>query len=216
MVEIIESKYKAIFIGAVLFMCSSTVWSSTVNWVDWTSTSSGTLDTGSLIIDVELTGSPMGLSNGDTYYKNYPSTYNNFNPSDVIAVNSAGTFTLNFSEAITNPYFALVSVGQPNLSVTYDFSASSPTSVSIVSSGANQWGYGGYTISGDIFTGNEYNGILQLMGTFDSITFTTGPDEYWHGFNIGVSAVPLPAAIWLFSGGLLSLMGISLRKKASS
>jgi hypothetical protein len=33
--------------------------------------------------------------------------------------------------------------------------------------------------------------------------------------TLGVSAVPIPAAFWLFGSGLLGLVGISRRKKAS-
>jgi hypothetical protein len=47
---------------------------------------------------------------------------------------------------------------------------------------------------------------------FDSITFSSTEEEYLFNVDdITIAPVPLPAAAWLFGGGLLGLVGISRR-----
>lgn len=68
---------------------------------------------------------------------------------------------------------------------------------------------------------------LALLGenagaTFDDLglgTFTDMPDHNGHGvgqLTLTVSAVPVPAAVWLFGSGLLGLVGFSKRKKLAA
>ncbi len=208
---------------AVLFAVFA-AWSggalAAVNWIDWNTVSAGTLNTGSGVTNVTRTGStPMGLANGDGYYNHSSTggtsptgTYAGLMPSDVLQVDAASTFTISFGGAtIINPYIALVSVGNTGRGVTYDFNAP----VTVISAGGNQWGYGGYTVGADSLTGYEYNGILRLTGSFTSLTFTTSPNEYWHGFNIGVSTAPVPepAPTALLAAGLLGLAALRARRR---
>lgn len=62
------------------------------------------------------------------------------------------------------------------------------------------------------FTGSASTGTLTsyilgsaTLGTDGTLTFTGNP----------TSAVPLPAAVWLFGSGLMGLVGVSRRRKAS-
>ncbi|MCW8930361.1 MAG: PEP-CTERM sorting domain-containing protein [Gammaproteobacteria bacterium] len=178
-------------------------------WIDWSSTTTGTLNLGGNVVNVSLTGNPWDLHNGDYYYNNgstggtSPSgTYAGLAPSDVIRVNQAGRYTLTFDQAVSDLDMALVSVGRGNLPVTYDFD----DAFTVLSSGPNYWGYTGYTTSGNDFTGYEYNGILEFSGSFNSISFTVTNPEHWHGFNFGaasVSSVPEPSVLTLMGLGLL-------------
>ncbi len=62
-----------------------------------------------------------------------------------------------------------------------------------------------------------------LKGTLEFTTTLNGDNKYWlEGQATGsiytdtaVSAVPVPAAVWLFGSGLLGLIGFSKRKKAA-
>ena len=191
------------------------------SWIDWTTVNTGTLTIGSQVVGVTLTGStPDLLDNGTYYYDNANTggttsagTYGGYLPSDMLQVSNASFFTLTFSQAIVNPYIALVSVGQPNLAVAYTFDSN----VSVLSSGSNYWGNGTYATAGNTFTGSEFNGVLQLQGSFTSMNIAVGQPEYWHGFNVGsasVSAVPEPETYAMMLAGLGLMGAIARRRKA--
>jgi PEP-CTERM motif len=191
------------------------------SWIDWTSANSGTLTIGSTVVGVTLSGStPLAQIDGDYYYNNgstggtsVSGTYGGLTPSDMIQVSQVSNFTLTFSQAIDNAYIALVSVGQGNVPVTYTFDGN----VSVLSSGSNYWGYSGYSTSGNSFTGYEFNGVLQIEGTFSTMNVAIGQPEYWHGFNVGsasVSAVPEPETYALMLAGLGLIGSIARRRNA--
>lgn len=69
----------------------------------------------------------------------------------------------------------------------------------------------GWTFVGVIETnGFQTVEIRELSGKDAQQEFIFGDS-----FTIGVSAVPIPAAAWLFGSGLLGLVGIARRKKAA-
>ena len=192
-----------------------------VTWIDWESTTAGTLTIGSSTINVSLTGNPWNLVNGDFYYNNGSTggtsptgTYAGLQPSDLIRTHNPGSFTITFDSPVVNPYLALVSVGNSGQPVTYSFD----NPFTVISSGPNYWGYGGYSVSGNDFTGKEFNGILQFQGTYNSFSFDVLQSEFWHGFNLGVtggapSPVPEPASIFLLGSGLAGIAGFRKRIK---
>ncbi len=57
---------------------------------------------------------------------------------------------------------------------------------------------------------------LSSLGNLDYIDFTANTGTTWATINQiqGVSAVPLPAAAWLFGSALMGLMGVARRRKA--
>ena len=59
-------------------------------------------------------------------------------------------------------------------------------------------------------------GLAADGGTLiDSITWVLSPTASPFSVdNIRLSAVPIPAAVWLFGSGLIGLIGIAKRKKA--
>jgi len=188
-----------------------------VDWIDWTSSTEGTLDIGGTLVGVTMTSDvPVGYIDGDHYFNNAntvaTNTYAGLAPEDLIQVNWANSFTLNFDQTLSDLYMALVSVGQPGYAVNYTFE----DGFSVISEGSNFWGAGSYGIVGTTFTGREFNGILEFDGSFDSISFTVGPRENWHGFNFGsasLARVPEPAVSVLFGFGLFSLMMLARRRK---
>jgi len=206
------NKTISMFTGILLY-CSIAA-NASAAWIDWSSTTSGTMDYYGSSVNVSLSGPALDLVNGDYYYNNAytggtspTGTYAGLAPSDLIRVNSTGTFTLTFDAQVDDLYMALVSVGQPSRNfVTYDFN----NSFDVVSAGPNYWGYNGYTTTGNSLTGQEFNGILSFAGSYSSISFDVVNAENWHGFNFGTVDVPEPAALLLLASGLL---GISLTRK---
>lgn len=77
---------------------------------------------------------------------------------------------------------------------------------------------GNFAFLNDNVVGNKTFGLGMLGSlTFFDITHTNGAGSALHQINnVNVSAVPVPAAAWLFGSGILGLVGISRRKKAAS
>lgn len=202
-----------------------------VSWTDWDASSivsgssgygSGVISLGTGNVGVTLTGLVGNFENGDYYYNNgatggtSPSgTYGGLTPSDLIREWGSGWVTLTFSQPVVDPYIALISVGQPGFFVNYAFQ-NLQNGIDVASYGSNYWGYGGYAVNGDTFSGREYNGILELEGTYNSITFEISPNENWHGFNVGVESaaapVPEPSTMILLGCGLLALVVTKMKK----
>jgi hypothetical protein len=142
--------------------------------------------------------------------------------SDILAL-SGGTdnkYVVTLSEPIKDPIMAIVSLGNPQLAITYDFD--SP--FTIVSQGAGFWGNGPLTqLPGDILQGQEGHGTIQFIGTFSTFSWTAPTFEFWHGFTFGIRTtpriepddppVPEPASMLLLGMGLAA--GVARRFRRS-
>ncbi len=216
------NKLSCISISAIIGLSSMNASASTVLWTDWTAATSNSSATGQIVsgmstVDVNYSGTGnhafVQTGTGTNYWTGSAYTngvVDNSPPaSELVALNGGGTVTITFSETVIDPFIGLISW---NGNVA-DFG----TAITIDSFGAGFWGNGTPILngSGTGFTGSgEVHGILRLSGAFDSISFTH-TSENWHGFTVGVagvSAVPVPAATWLFGSGLLGLVGLARRK----
>lgn len=209
------------FVTLTLFSVST--FAIPVFWTDWQSSSdsfsaSGDITVGTSLIAVDYSGSGahnfVQTGSGTNYWSGTAYTNGTVDnaptPAELVALNSGGTVTITFSEAILNPYIAMNSWN--NNVVEFG------VPIQIDSFGQGYWGNGTASLNqaGTGFTGNgEFHGLISLQGSFTSITFThTG--ENWHGFTVGVAdlaAVPEPSSLLLFSLGI-GLAGIGfIRKK---
>lgn len=228
----------AIF-STLSFAVMQTASAGVINWVDWTS-STGTT--------VQGTGTSLGTTIGITYtgVTNFVQTgagTDFFNPSTPYTDNSiidnrppaaemisitggpnALTHTVTFSEAVVNPVMAIVSLGQPNITVTYEFINET---FDILSSGTGFWGGQEpdslFQLAPSILTGIEGHGAIQFSGTYTEISWTVPTFENWHGFTFGFEIlesqvpdgnIPEPTTFALMGLGFAGLVFRRKRKAA--
>jgi hypothetical protein len=211
--------------GAVaLTLAGASVAHAQVAWTDWTSsgpnTALGTLVSGSSTVGVSFTGPYTFVQTtcGTNYWTN-PTTYSVTGPADapppcdIIALDAGGLKTITFSQAVTNPLLAIASWnGQP----TTFFNAGP---LQIVAQGPGYWGTGTISVSGNTMsTSGEAHGTIRILGTYNSISFTDGP-ENWHGITVGVESVatvtPEPSTYVLMASGLIGVFGFARRRRSA-
>jgi hypothetical protein len=204
----------------------------TISWTDWTSAgttaASGSLSIGSTTVNVGFSGAlnPAAQTAGGTNYWLINSVIytgggvdNGPPDSDIIRLiggTATGTQTLTFSQPLVDPVMAILSLGQPAVTVTYDFNAP----FDVLNSGQGHWGGNPagslFEDPSDVLRGIEGHGIIRFSGTFSSISWTIPTAENWHGFQIGAAAVqdgtpaPEPASIALLG---IALAGLALARR---
>ena len=195
-----------------------------IKWTDWIGTTGPTTIVGEStslgeVIDITYEGTYRFLQTGtgiDYFSPSSPYTDNdvvdNRPPAaEMIAINGGSgalTHTVSFSETVIDPVMAIVSLGQPNLVVTYEFI---DETFDILSSGTGHWGGAAsgslFQLTPSILTGVEGHGVIQFSGAYDSISWTVPTFEAWHGFTFGFEllesqAVPEPATLGLLAAGI--------------
>ena len=70
-------------------------------------------------------------------------------------------------------------------------------------------------------SGELHRGVIELLGTYSTISFTDTTPENWHGLTIGfegvaAAAVPEPGVAWLMLGGLPILAVLARRRGRTS
>ncbi|MDU8941795.1 VPLPA-CTERM sorting domain-containing protein [Ovoidimarina sediminis] len=226
----------------------------TVNWIDWetssvspdgTFTATGTITSGSETIGVTYTNTQgVGFfQNGESgntidyfsaqgsnspYESGGPDGVDNRPPgAEMIALDTAGLQTLEFSQTVENLYYSFVSMNGNGYSFSQEFEILSYTRADVDGNGTDSDGYWGgglvekvdnldgtFSLNAIAGNGTEPHGTILFTDTFDTLTWVSLTSEFWNGFTIGVegtdaqvpddptNAVPLPAAAWLLLGAL--------------
>jgi hypothetical protein len=178
-----------------------------IQWVDWqaqTTPASATGVLGSRTITVTGPLSPatfIGGAGEQNFWAAFPLTYaapaagvpNAPATSDMIRISGnafgAATYTITFSQPVTNPVMAIASLGGPPTPTRVDF-GSQP--FVLLHQGPGFWGAGSLTQIGNVLEGREGNGVIRLSGTMTQILFTMPTPEVWTGFTVGIENAMAP------------------------
>lgn len=211
--------------AALLMLSAAPAAAVPVNWTDWTSASAnqvaGSVQVGSTAVSVTFNGtySFAQTGTGTNYWtEGSPAPYtsgtvDNAPPaSELIGLNTGGTFTLDFGQSILNPIIALVSWNGNVVSF------SGP--IETVSEGRGYWGDGAFAnVTSNGFTGSgELHGIVRVLGNYTQIS-VTHTSENWHGLTVGVEGlsptpeIPLPLPLALLGTGVAALAIVGRRKR---
>jgi len=183
-------------------------------WTDWTSatagapgSASGTLNgvgvTYNGEVDSAATTANTAIWAPNSSFIGGTSTDSPSTVRDAIFLNGSfsGTNTITFSSPVVNPLIAIWSLGAPGALATFTFTQT-PT---LEAGGPNsQFGGSSIAVAGNVVSGQEGNGVVQLTGTFSSLSWTN-TFENFYGFTVGTAGViPEP------SGYLILLAGLTL------
>jgi hypothetical protein len=203
-------------------------------WTDWVAATVGTPGSamgtitlpGPSTIEVSYSGQvTFAQTSGGTDYWVPSAPYTSSvvgNPptgSDIIALTGGTelTNTITFSQPVTDPVMAIVSLGQAGITVRYDFD----TPFEILSQGRGFWGDGPLVREpGNVLAGTEGHGVIQFPGAVTSVSWTVMGSEFWHGFTVGCpreqpgpNVIPAPGAILLAALGTI-LVGYLRRRQS--
>lgn len=215
----------AFLLAACAVSASAFAHADTIAWANWSTATSGTPGSASGTIgtiNVTYTGQTSGLTNvpswtpASTFTGGVVGNAPPHTPTVQIEGGSAITETVVFSSTVVDPIFAIWSLGASNAPATFDFSSKSGQPFNILGGGPSaEFGGSALTSVGSVVHGSEGNGLVQFMGSFDSITFTTPNFENYYAFTVGYDAtltgggtpgpVPEPATLSLFGLGLAAL-----------
>lgn len=214
-----KSLYALAFAGLLALPAQA---ATTVTWADWTKvdskTASGTFTIGSQTITVTASSTSSFYKvdeNGSIFLTGGAYTQGDVANSpagkDLIQLGGGGRIDFSFSDTVANIYFAFVSWNVTNQPATANVTTFSQN-VALDSNGAGYWGSGTTVVSGNVANFySEAHGVLTVAGGGD---FTMAHNtEYWHGFTLGITPVPVPASAPLLLGAL-GAFGLMRRRKA--
>lgn len=164
---------------------------------DWWAWEAGAFQTSTL--------TSTGMSGNGSTYAGYDAMYYGAEATSVFSV----TFTV---DQLTN--FSLTGFLDSGLWGGSDLSASLVENGTEIFGIPDIWslalyGENPFTFDGQFVAGNVYE-LMFSSHSYESDYY----NETWQ-FDLTTSAVPVPAAVWLFGSGLLGLVGIAKRRKNS-
>jgi len=228
----------SVFISSCIFstLLASGVQAGTVNWTTWNYPQVTGLTTGSATgstsdVGVSYSGNvtypnqiggfvwlPTTTFSGGTVSNAPPSPYTEIT---LTGGTGTGTNTITFSEPVLNPVLAIASLGQGGITAQFVFNSNEPFTIQAGGPSANFGGSSIYLCSALVVCGQEGSGVIQFSGAYKSLSWTNPTYENYYLITVGdqglaPTTTPLPAALPLFGSGLLGLMALGRRRKATA
>ena len=214
----------ALLLAGCAVSVSAIAHADTIAWTSWSTATSG--NPGSAAgtvgsVNVTYSGQTSGLTNvpswtpASTFTGGVVGNAPPHTPTIQLEGGSGITETVSFSSTVVDPIFAIWSLGAPGSPASFDFSSKSGQAFNILGGGpSTEFDGSAITSTGSIVHGSEGNGLVQFIGSFDSITFTTPNFENYYALTVGYDAtltgggtptVPEPATLSLFGLGLSAI-----------
>lgn len=160
--------------------------SNVYNWVNWANisdkTATGEITSNGKTINVTVTQSNGGMLQTSGVFSGgiFPTNLNIPVNNSCIANSKAGTFTVTFSEPVSNPLFAFASVGNPGTTVSVV--TSQPFNIVWAGQGVNY-------ASTTEFIGQEGYNLIQIPQVGTTFTFEYQTSEYYCNIVFGAKDI---------------------------
>ena len=224
--HLLSHSVSAIFLAAMAASTPSLAHADTIGWTNWSTITSG--NPGSAVGTIgSVTVTYSGQTSGPTSTPSWTPTstftggvVGNAPPAGQtiqIEGTTPGTPVINesitFSSAIVDPIFAIWSLGQGGTPASFDFSSKAGQPFILLGGGpSTEYGGSALTSSGSVVSGEEGNGLVEFLGTYSSITFTTPQYENYYALTVGYDetatnppGIPEPATLSLLGIGLAAI-----------
>lgn len=208
---------------------AAVAYADTFAWTDWTSATPGNATPGSATgtlastlygtINVTYSGQTSGIATQPSWTP--ASTFsggivgNAPPPHNGLALEGGYNYTetITFSQPVTDPAFAIWSLGSSGSPAYFNFNANEP--FNLIGGGPSaEYGGQSIVIAGTAINGSEGNGVVQFIGTYSNLVFTTPDYEGYYALTVGEDATltdnPSSPSTVTPEPETLSLLGLGL------